>query len=323
MQNMPDLRIAAARTLAAVGIALTVTVPVAAQSGDPGPTSALPEQQQAEEADREPLRVRETVEVTATRGAVDAVKSPASSTVVTRAEIERRNAVTVDQALGEIEGLAVYRTRGLPDNGVGIGMRGFSGRSSGQSRVLVLLDGQPINDPYLGAVNWTAVPVDEVDRVEVVRGPFSALYGGNAMGGVVNVLTRPVDRRLFEASAQYGTYDTGSVSARFSDRFMGRLGTTLAYGHLRTAGYRAQTVVRPATASTLFSAGSLLDETSDVTLFKQTSTGELEIITKKGPTITVQKATDRSMSGQGVRLGTAYRLSSGEVIYVPEGEAAP
>jgi hypothetical protein len=70
----------------------------------------------------------------------------------------------------------------------------------------------------------------------------------------------------------------------------------------------------------LFSAGSLLDETTNVTLIKQNSDGELEIITKKGPTITVQKASDRSLTGQGVRLGTAYRLASGEVVYVPEGE---
>jgi hypothetical protein len=71
---------------------------------------------------------------------------------------------------------------------------------------------------------------------------------------------------------------------------------------------------------TLFSAGSLLDQSSNVTLMKHSASGELEIITKKGPTITVQKATDRSLTGQGVRLGTAYRLGSGEVVYVPEGE---
>lgn len=73
----------------------------------------------------------------------------------------------------------------------------------------------------------------------------------------------------------------------------------------------------------LFSAGSLLDRQSNVTLMKQSENGELEIITKKGPTITVQKVTDKTMSGQGTRLGVAYRLANGEVVYVPEGEAPP
>jgi hypothetical protein len=68
----------------------------------------------------------------------------------------------------------------------------------------------------------------------------------------------------------------------------------------------------------LFSAGSLLDKSSSVTLVKQTSNGELEIITKDGAKITVQKVTNRSMTGQGVRLGTAYRLANGEVVYVPD-----
>jgi len=70
----------------------------------------------------------------------------------------------------------------------------------------------------------------------------------------------------------------------------------------------------------LFSAGSLLDRDSNVTMIKQGDNGEMEIITKRGPQIKVQKVTDSSMSGEGVRLGTAYRLANGQVVYVPEGE---
>lgn len=73
----------------------------------------------------------------------------------------------------------------------------------------------------------------------------------------------------------------------------------------------------------LFSAGAMLDPTSNVTLVKQTEGGDLEIITKQGAEIKVQKVTDRTLSGQGVRLGTAYRLANGQVVYVPEGEAPP
>ena len=70
----------------------------------------------------------------------------------------------------------------------------------------------------------------------------------------------------------------------------------------------------------LFSAGTMLDPSSSVTLVKQTAGGETEIITKKGAEIKVQKVTDKTLSGQGTRLGTAYRLANGQVVYVPEGD---
>ena len=67
-----------------------------------------------------------------------------------------------------------------------------------------------------------------------------------------------------------------------------------------------------------FNMMDLFDSKSNVTLIKQNDQGEMQIITKKGKEIKVQKVTDRSMSGQGTRLGTAYELENGKVIYVPE-----
>lgn len=215
------------------------TPPAAAQAAPP-PSSSSP-------APAEPLRLREDVEVTAARGIVSSDQSPASSSIVTRGEIEQRGARALDQVLSTTEGVSAYRVRGIQDNEVGIGMRGFSGRGTGQSRVLVLLDGQPMNNGYTGAVDWASLPIGEVDRVEVVRGPFSALYGGNAMGGVVNVLTRPVDQRAGELFTQYGSQGTGTVMARYSDR-IGRLGFSFGYGYTGTDGYPSQDVLRTATS---------------------------------------------------------------------------
>ena len=73
----------------------------------------------------------------------------------------------------------------------------------------------------------------------------------------------------------------------------------------------------------LFSSGTLLDKKSNVTLVKQTESGEMEIITKHGAQIKVQKVTDKTLSGQGIRLGTAYRLANGQVVYVPDEETKP
>lgn len=71
----------------------------------------------------------------------------------------------------------------------------------------------------------------------------------------------------------------------------------------------------------LFASGRLLDPASSVTVMVESAAGEMQMIRKKGTEITVQKVTDRSMSGEGTRLGTAYRLANGQVVYVPEGEA--
>jgi iron complex outermembrane receptor protein len=207
-------------------------------------------QQSTPEPQPDPMRIDEKVEVTGTRGAIDRENSPASSAVILRADLERRDVVTVDQALTTVEGVYGFRQRGLTDNEVGIGMRGFSGRAGGQSRILILLDGQPLNNAYTGAVNWTAIPLGEIDRVEVVRGPFSSLYGGNAMGGVVNVMTRPIERRSFDFSGQYGTHDTGLATLRAGGRFFGRLGIGASYEGLWSGGYPTQEVLRTATDST-------------------------------------------------------------------------
>ncbi len=74
---------------------------------------------------------------------------------------------------------------------------------------------------------------------------------------------------------------------------------------------------------TLFSSADLLDPDSSTTLVKTNADGSMEIISKTRETITVQKVTDRNLSGQGTRLGVAYELADGQVVYVPEGEAPP
>lgn len=186
------------------------------------------------------------VVVTATRTETEMDKAPASTSVVTRDEMRVRNNQTLDQSLNLLTGISVLRTKGAMDNSTRLMVRGFNGAN----RTLVLLDGQPVNDAYTGDISWTSLPVGEVDRVEVVRGPFSSLYGGNAMGGVVNILTRPVDRREIELTGQYGTYDTANYGARYSDRFFGKLGVSLGYQRLQSGGYASRNILSAATTGT-------------------------------------------------------------------------
>ena len=112
---------------------------------------------------------------------------PASVTVVTSEEIEQSSTQNVDDSLREKANITVQRNSGIATTvPISVHMRGISGAN----RVAVLLDGMPLNSGLHGFVNWNVVPKDAVDRVEVVRGPFSSLYGTNAMAGVINVVTR-------------------------------------------------------------------------------------------------------------------------------------
>lgn len=241
------------RILIFAGITVLSSPIVLAQTAAGG--SSVPVESPAQPGDdttaETPPVLTESVIVTATRGSIDRATSPASSSLVTRQQIEQRAIVSVDQALAPVEGVYAYRVRGLADNESGVGMRGFSGRGSGQSRVLTLIDGQPINNGYTGAVNWTALNLGEVDRVEVVRGPFSSLYGGNAMGGVINILTRPIERRSAELYFQGGSNQTTTAYARGGMRLTPRFGLSVSYEDQRTGGYQNQEVLRPATVSTM------------------------------------------------------------------------
>ncbi|BDC51171.1 TonB-dependent receptor [Bryobacterales bacterium F-183] len=193
--------------------------------------------------------VKTTVTVTGTRSPMEIDKSPVSTSLVTREELESRNIRQIDQALALIEGVNSLRTKGPGDGDFGLGLRGFAGRG-GQSRTLILVDGQPVNNSYIGNVNWSAFAVSEMERVEVARGPFSSLYGGNAMGGVVNMITRPVDKRHFEVFGQLGNRDTTNYSIRATDRFFDKLGLSVGYTRFQTGGYSPQEVLRAAATGT-------------------------------------------------------------------------
>ena len=111
---------------------------------------------------------------------------PTHTTVLTREDIERSSAQTVDDLLREVPGFSLFRrSSSLVANPTtqGVSLRGIG--PSGVSRTLVLLDGVPLNDPFGGWVYWSKVPLESIERIEIVRGGGSALYGNYALGGVI------------------------------------------------------------------------------------------------------------------------------------------
>src|SRR6185437_6520886 len=123
-------------------------------------------------------------------------------------------AVVADDILREIPTFSLFRrgnSLSTHPTSQGVSLRGIG--PSGVSRTLVLLDGVPFNDPFGGWVYWTRVPIESADRVEVVEGATSSLYGNYAMGGVINILTPRAQPRSLDARVVFGSHDTGKVDA--------------------------------------------------------------------------------------------------------------
>jgi outer membrane receptor for ferrienterochelin and colicins len=127
------------------------------------------------------------VVVTASRREQAIQESPVSIAVLDAAGLEFRNAQTLDQGLRYIPGVNITESQ--------VNIRGSSGYSRGAgSRVLMLVDGIPMMTGDTGEINFEVVPTGEVDRIEVVKVASSALYGSSALGGVINILTRPIPK---------------------------------------------------------------------------------------------------------------------------------
>ena len=182
------------------------------------------------------LRLKTTVVVTATRSEAEVDKTPLSATVITSEDLAARPVQNLDQQLTLTEGVYVQRLQGFSATDSNVYLRGLEG----SSRTLVLLDGQPVNDAYANSVNWTGLPSGQIESIEVARGPFSSLYGGNALGGVINIRTRPIDDRSFDAMGEYGTYNSHRGTAMYSDRFMGRFGISVGFERFETDGYNSR-----------------------------------------------------------------------------------
>ena len=160
----------------------------------------------------QPAPLFNTVVVTASRGAAR-LATPEATTVVTSAELLASAAGSLDDVLRNTPGFSLFRrssSRVSNPTTQGVTLRGVSG--SGASRTLVLADGLPLNDPFGSWVYWNRIPQAAVERVEVVRGAAGDLYGADALGGVVQVLTFQPGRTRFRAMGEAGSHDT----ARFS-----------------------------------------------------------------------------------------------------------
>ncbi|MFV1978988.1 MAG: TonB-dependent receptor, partial [Myxococcota bacterium] len=211
-----------------------------AKPADAKPADANPvaEEPSAEElAGEEPTahQVGDVV-VTATRTDTPAALVASSVTVVTSEEIERRQLRLVTDVLRRVPGVDVRRNGG-PGSVTSIFMRGGD-----SDHVLVLLDGVELNDPSSPSLAPTLndLTTEDIERIEVVRGPQSVLYGGDAMSGVIQIITkRGSGKPRVTGSGEGGSYSTarGVVSVSGST---GSLNYAVSGSYLSTDGFSAK-----------------------------------------------------------------------------------
>jgi outer membrane receptor protein involved in Fe transport len=148
-----------------------------------------------------------------------------------------------DEYLQYLPGVNVSRPFGIFSSKSTVTMRGLDGKEQG--RVLVMIDGVPVNKADGGSVNWNLINTGEIERIEVVKGPGSSIYGGNAMGGSINIITRKPQKKISGLfGLQYGTYNTMGGRLALSGRANENLEKGFYWGinghYLQSDGYITQ-----------------------------------------------------------------------------------
>ncbi|MCL2484891.1 MAG: TonB-dependent receptor [Endomicrobia bacterium] len=140
---------------------------------------------------------------------------PTNVTVITQEQIEKSNAASVADLLQSEVGINV-RQYGSIGSAASVSIRGADSKHT-----LVLLDGRRINDAGLGSADWTALPLVNIERIEIIRGAGAAVYGTNGFGGVVNIITKRATPKspLVDANISYGSFNTftASLTGAYSD----------------------------------------------------------------------------------------------------------
>ncbi len=152
---------------------------------------------------------------TATRTANSLENIPGRLEIISQQIIQDFPANSIDDLLIYVPGLNVNRSWGIFSKNSSVNMRGISGTG----RVLVLFNGLPLNKSAGGGINWHMINTDMVQRIEISKGPGSAVYGNNAMTGVINIITKqPINNIAGNIKAEVGSYGTIGTSINLNSK---------------------------------------------------------------------------------------------------------
>ena len=185
----------------------------------------------------------EKVVVTAPKEERELEHVPGRTTVITEEEIRVRNVQNPAKALEQIPGIYVKTGKGPTASQQRISIRGMS-----ENRCQILRDGHRMNSSfYAGMKSWNQVPVEDIERIEVINGPYSALYGGwGGLGGVINIVTKMPEKQQFCLKSLYGTDDLWGGTVTYGNKFFDKLSVYLSYDYKATNGYVTDYITKSA-----------------------------------------------------------------------------
>ena len=200
----------------------------------PQPTLQSPDRQERMDEEHAGENGLSEIVVTASRRKTSWKDAPAMVTIISKRELEKAPEATIDDVLKRVPSISYSRVHAAECGpGRDITLRGIHD----QKRTLILVDGIPANDGVTGAVNWSMIPKEAVDRIEIVRGPMSAVYGSGAMGGVINIITRkPSHPNETTIKGGYGSLNTYSAMLLQSGMF-DKVGYVIGGNLYKSDGY--------------------------------------------------------------------------------------
>lgn len=167
------------------------------------------------------------VVVSATRSEKELEEVALPVTIISKRRIEQQGAMRLSEVLEEQTGLAIMR-----DHGTGVQMQGFA-----PAYTLILIDGEPVIGRTAGTLELTRFTVANIERIEIVKGPSSSLFGSEALGGVINIITKqaeePFKARL---NTRYGSFNAADLSA-ILEGAIGNLSASLIINRNSSSGY--------------------------------------------------------------------------------------
>lgn len=174
--------------------------------------------------------------ITASRRAQPLRRTTAHVSVLTSSDVKASPARALDDVVRHAAGVHM-KTGGsavIPPATQTVSMLG----AGGGARALVLMDGLPLTDGFGGWVNWSKAPTPLVERVEILRGGSSSLYGTSAMSGVINILTRDPVERAADLDVSFGSRRTRRLNLYASETFRRKFGVSAAFDRWETGGYQ-------------------------------------------------------------------------------------
>ncbi len=181
-------------------------------------------------------RAEDAIVVTATRFPERALDAPIGMTVISAERIANSTAATLPELLSQEAGIISRDSSGSPDRQ--IDLRGFG--ITGDQNTLVLLNGQRMNELELTSIRWSSIPMASIERIEILRGSGAVLYGGNATGGTINIITKGPEAGSRSASVAGTTGTYGTHELRGALNLAGEhLGLSLFANSQATDNYRA------------------------------------------------------------------------------------